>query len=205
MPQTLLLAELEMDEYSVDLESLSQLILSDLGATLRIFRAGERGGSRADELPYRMTNCIAELGLQACREALSAPYPGSLISVKVAALWGHSREIACRARRIAEEREEVNPESAYLVGLCHAIGELPSILKWEGKKRGAEDRRREGFTPVVDASLPVCVREYLGELQGLRSKGHWTDLVASAHRGLDGYSAICSSELDNPLMLQQAV
>ena len=33
---------------------------------------------------------------------------------------------------IAEDMPDVNPEEAYMVGLTHAIGLLPSVLGWDG-------------------------------------------------------------------------
>ncbi len=120
MQETLLLVELETQEFCVDLRTLSNIILSDLCATLQVLRlAGrERGGDEGR--PVRVEDCIADLGVQACMDAMSKHLmQRDLRLPAVTELWGHSSRIAEHARRLAEQTADVDPDQAYLVGLCH--------------------------------------------------------------------------------------
>lgn len=67
LPETLLQMELRLHEFSIDLHELSQLVLSDLGATLQIMRLAARESSAPDAHPARIEDCIS----------ISAPTPAS--------------------------------------------------------------------------------------------------------------------------------
>ncbi|MGA8939018.1 MAG: hypothetical protein WB439_07630 [Acidobacteriaceae bacterium] len=150
-----------------------------------------------------MTDCIAEMGLQACGQAIFASSASREVSAAVAELWAHSREIAGHVKCIAGEREGVSPESAYLVGLCHAIEELPSTAGWVWRDRRATNSVLAGLQFAAEWSLPACVQEYARERQGLRGEGLWTGIVKAAHQRCGESSASCSCEREiHPTLLQ---
>lgn len=205
MPQTLMLAELALGEFHVDLEALSGLILSDLGATLCVLRARERTGAVECEGFFRMTDCIAAMGLRACEEAMFESATPRVVPAAIAELCIHSRDIAGHAKSIAEEREGISPENAYLVGLCHAIEELPSTAGWVWRDHRVTNSALAGFQLATEWSLPACVQEYARERQGLSGEGLWTGIVRAAHRRCGESSARCSCEREIHPRLLQAV
>ncbi len=139
LPETLLQMELRLHDFSIDLHELSQLILSDVGATLQILRLAARECSSADGRPTRIEDCISHLGHEAClrvagrRTVLSEARHRGVIEV-----WAHSREVAQLCRKLAgADHGSIHPEEAYLVGLTHTLGALPAILGWQGPQTAA--------------------------------------------------------------------
>jgi HD-like signal output (HDOD) protein len=193
MRETLLLLELEAQEFCVDLGAFSQRVLSDLGATLQVLRLAGREFGRNEECPTRIEDCVAAMGVQACIDAMSAqliPLGGR--SNSIAALWCHSREIARQSKNIAEQMAEIDAGQAYLVGLCHSIGSLPAVLGWSGSKNPKLDSISVGIALAREWSLPVCVVDYLSDLQNGGGRSPWPEMVRAAHRCGDEYSCACA-------------
>lgn len=206
LQETLLLVELEAQEFCVDLTTLSQLVLNDLGATLQVLRRAGREYSSAEDQPSRVVDCIAALGVRACIDAMSAQVaPRWEPSQAIAELWSHSREIARHARQIAERTMDMDPDQAYLVGLCHSIGSLPAVLGWSGKKGARVDRFVTGLELATEWSLPRCVAGYFsGELRRGGSSS-WREIVRAAHRCAGQSSGACVSSEDHRPQLLRAV
>ncbi len=181
-PETLLLIDLEIQESSVDLRAVSQLVLNDLGATVQILRLAALEYGNAEGCPTRIEDCISDLGLDACMEAVSArTIARDFRHRAIAETWAHSREIAHYSKLIAEETPEVNPDEAYLVGLFHAIGLLPSVLGWDGSETSATDCSLTGFKLARKWSLPRFVVEYFNETQRSGYQALWPEIVQQAH------------------------
>lgn len=181
-PETLLLIDLEIQESSVDLRAVSQLVLNDLGATVQILRLAALEYGNAEGCPTRIEDCISDLGLAACMEAVSARTVAHDFRHRaIAETWAHSREIAHYSKLIAEETPEVNPDEAYLVGLFHAIGLLPSVLGWDGSETSATDYSLMGFKLARKWSLPRFVVEYFRESQMAGYQTLWPEIVQKAH------------------------
>jgi hypothetical protein len=184
MPETLLLMELGMHEFAVDLSEMSQLALSDLGATLQILRlAGwECGGGEAR--PVRMEDCISTLGLQACLKA--AARRTVLCDLRCRAVfetWAHAREIALLCKTLAEETNgSIRPEEAYLAGLCHVIGLLPEMLGWERGELAGKSWAELGLKLSEQWCLPACIAEFFAEMQQPRGGTRWSGLIRKAHQ-----------------------
>jgi HD-like signal output (HDOD) protein len=193
MPETLLLLELKLQEHCVDLREASQLVLSDLGATLQILCLAGREYGNADGRPTRIEDCISDLGLQACLEAISSEsrMPGSR-SQAVAETWVHSRAIADYARVAAEETADINPEEAYLVGLLHLIGTLPRLLCWERRESGIADAALIAFRLSRKWALPPCVMEFFCEMHLPGHATRWTAIMRSAHQRANRSPVECS-------------
>jgi len=206
MRETLLLVELETQEFCIDLRALSKLVLSDLGATLQVFRlAGcEYGGGEGR--PVRVEDCIADLGVQACIDAMSASLMAcDRRSAAVTQLWRHSREIAEHSKRLAEHTLDVDPEQAYLVGLCHSIGSLPSALGMDSKACQEFDCVRMGLELAREWSLPGCVVDYFSELGMCGERSAWRGIVQAAHRCAGEPTGECDSQGTVPPQLLLAV
>lgn len=183
MKETLLLMELETQGFCVDLGTLSKLVLSDLGATLQVLRLAGREYGDAEGRPVRVEDCIADLGVQACMDAMSARLmPHKVRSPAVAELWRHSREIALHAQHLAQHTLDVDPDQAYLIGLCHSIGSLPSVLELDGTTCHGFNRVRRGGELAREWSLPDCVVEYFTDQEKCAGISAWLGIVQEAHR-----------------------
>lgn len=181
LPETMLFLDLMIQEPCVNLREMSQLILADLGATLQVLRLAGREYGQAEGRPVRMEDCIVDLGLQECLDAiLRKTLPRDDSQHEIAELWAHAREIAHEARQIAEETADVNPEEAYLAGLLHVIGVLPPLLGW--RKTGVADGLLVGLMLSKRWCLPECVTEVFSEI---RPSGYATrvpGIVQQAHQ-----------------------
>jgi HD-like signal output (HDOD) protein len=205
-PETLLLIDLEMQESSVDLRVLSQLVLNDLGATLQVLRLAAHEYRNAEICPTRIEDYISDLGLDACMEAVSARTVARDFRHRaIVETWAHSREIAHCSMLIAGETQEVNPDEAYLVGLFHAIGLLPSVLGWDGCGASTTDYSQRGFKLARKWSLPRFVVEYFRETQMAGSRTLWPAIVEKAHWRAGGPSIPCTYRNDLHLQLLRVV
>lgn len=184
LPETLLQMELKLHEFSIDLHELSQLILSDAGATLQILRLAARECSATEGRPARIEDCISHLGLEAClraagrRTVLSEARHRGVIEV-----WAHSREVAQLCRKLAGAGDRwMHPEEAYLVGLTHTLGALPGILGWQGPESGAGNWLDKGSKLAEAWSLPACVQEFFAEVRRPDCNEGWPAIVRKAHQ-----------------------
>jgi hypothetical protein len=143
LPETLLLLDLEAQERSVDLKRVAELVLSDLGATLQILRLAGREHACAEFRPSRIEDCIVDLGVDVCLQALSAhtvPQArgptrdcrnlGALQGNRYACKANRRGIAGCRPWRSLSDR----PSS------CHRV---TSRRAWMGRKQA----RRIGFFP----------------------------------------------------------
>ena len=206
LPETLLRLDLEAQEPSVDLREFSLVVLSDLGATVQILRLSGLELNDAETRSARIEDCICDLGVAACLEAISAGtiardhrYDG------VVETWAHSREIAHYSKLVAEDTPDVNPDEAYLVGLLHAIGLLPQALGWYGSHRRLEDPALAGLQMARQWSLPQVAVEYFREVNLDQHSSPWPEIVHKAHRFASKSSILCPLERGVRPLLYRAV
>lgn len=196
LPETLLRLDLEAQERSVDLRAVSELVLSDLGATLQILRLAGTEYWDSEFRPTRIEDCISDLGVQACLEAVSAETVARDSSYKVVAeAWAHSRGIAYHSRQIAEEMQDVNPDEAYMAGLLHAIGLLPSVLGWPSGNLSASDLALAGLKLARKWSLPPFLIKFLGEMHEVQCTSQLPQIVRQAHLRSVRSSIHCPMEI----------
>jgi len=182
LPETLLMLHLEVQERSVDLRAVSELILSDLGATLQILLLAGREYSCAEFRPDRIEDCISDLGVRACMEAVSAhTVSRSCENSTITETWAHCREIAQISKQIAEDMQDVDPNQAYMAGLLHAIGLLPAVLGWAASKQGISDFALAGFKLAKKWSLAPFVVKFLSEMHEERCTTRLPEIVRKAH------------------------
>jgi hypothetical protein len=183
LPETLLLLDLQVQERLIDLRAVSELILSDLGATLQIFRLAGREHACTEFRPSRIEDCIADLGVHVCLEAVSAQtISRNAGDGAVAETWAHSREIAVLSKQIAEESQEIDPGEAYLSGLLHAIGLLPAVLGWAAGKHGVSDFSLAGFKLAKKWSLAPFLVKFLSEMNEEQYTTLLPEIVREAHQ-----------------------
>ena len=193
LPETLLRLDLEIQESSVDLGAVTQLVLNDLGATVQIFRlAGREYGQGR---PMRIEDCISVLGVSACMEAISVETIAHDYRYNaVTATWAHSQEIARCAKVVAEQIPDANPDEAYLVGLFHSIALLPPVLGWYGTQGKTIDLANAGFQIATKWALPRFAIEYFDETRQDQSASPWAEIVSKAHRFAHKSSIPCPLE-----------
>ena len=141
---TRLKLELLLQERSVDLKELAEIILADAGATLQVLRLIGEEYPGEEERPTRIEDCIVSLNRERWYEVVCAS--GTSHSAPLLAEWQHCRQIAECARELARCMDGFRPEEAYLVGLLSRLGKFPRLLGW----RSAGDLAR---TSVSDAHL----------------------------------------------------
>jgi HD-like signal output (HDOD) protein len=184
LPETVLLMDLLSSQFSVDLSELSRLILSDVGATLQILRFAGREFGDSPDCPLRIEDCICALGVQACLLEVSRHTAVSQIrQYGILEAWLHSREVAACCRvEAASLNENISPDEAYLVGLCHTLGTLPALLHWGWGERHEIGRDRTGLRLAERWKLPPSVQEYFLDMERRVPSGPWVRLVRSAHQ-----------------------
>ncbi len=154
---TRLQLELLLQERSVDLKELAEVILADAGATLQVLRLIGEEYPGEDERPTRIEDCIVSLNRERWYEVVCAS--GTSHSAPLLAEWQHCRRIAECARELAQCMEGFQPEQAYLVGLLCRLGKFPRLLGW----RPVGDLTRIG-TPDAhrgeDHAVSLMLAEY---------------------------------------------
>jgi hypothetical protein len=173
MSATVLGLEMLLHEPCIDLRMASELMLSDVGATIQILRLVGTEYESAAEHPCRMGDCIASLDAGKWFAAISArTFACDRKHSATAALWKHSRLIAQYAHLVAESIEGVSsPEEAYLVGLLHEIGEIPAVLGWSNG----------GALSAIEESLPLFVLAAMRSMNDPYSSSPWKIILSAAH------------------------
>jgi hypothetical protein len=177
MPATVLGLDMLLQEPSVDLRMATELILSDVGATLRILRLIGKEYDIAAERPNRISECIASLDVNAWFGAISAgTFVGDWEHSATTAVWKHCRLIAQYSQLVAESLDDVFPDDAYLVGLLHGIEAIPGALGWPYGGRG--DHEKE----VLRELLPLFVLDALQSMRDSTSSSVWRFILTAAHK-----------------------
>jgi HD-like signal output (HDOD) protein len=152
MSMTRLQLDLLLQESPIDLAAVSEVVLSDVGATLQILRlVGEEFASE-EERPTRMEDCIASLSLERCYQAVGAcsiPQNDSMLDE-----WHRLRRVAQCARELADLTRGVSPTEAYLVGLLAEVGKLPEMLGWGNPTRTPSEQVKVGVMLAEHWNLP---------------------------------------------------
>jgi hypothetical protein len=179
MSATVLGLEMLLYEPCIDLRKASELVLSDIGATIQTLRLIGRDYDFTTELPYRMGDCIASLDLGTWFCAMSArTFAFEAQHPAATAFWKHGRLIAQYAQLVAESLDRVSPEDAYLVGLLHEIGAIPKVLGWSDGVSGASD---PVALSALEGSLPMFVLAAIRSVNNRSLSSTWTFILNAAH------------------------
>lgn len=197
MAETLLRMEMILGGSSISLHEMSQAVLGDLGATLHVFcLAG--GESAVGHRPFRIEDCISNLGVEVCIDELSKRVspPRARREATIEA-WAHASSIASFCSYWVEMNlEKVSPVEAYLVGLFHELSALPALLGWDQVAWGASDAPATGLKIATHCALPACVTEYFSAKMSRGLASLWPGVVEMAHR-LAGTHSITGATKDN--------
>jgi hypothetical protein len=178
MSATVLGLEILLHEPCIDLRMASELVLSDVGATIQILRLIGREYEFATEHPCRMGDCLASLDAGSWFDAISArTFACDREHAATSALWNHSRLVAQYAQLVAESLEGISPEEAYLVGLLHEIGAIPKVLSWPND--GLD--RESASLLAMEGSLPLFVLSAIQSMNDSCSSSTWKIVLTAAH------------------------
>jgi hypothetical protein len=185
---TLLSMELVTCQHCVDLAQVSQLVLSDLGATLQILRRAGREAETGHDCLERVEDCISWLGLEGCLEAMfEFPITRSTHFATILTAWDRAREIAVVSKFVAEKFAlNVASEDAYLVGLANGIGKLPGILEWDWMSESSGNSDLTGLRMAEAWHLPHCIVDYFLDRLAGKTQTQWTMMVDCALELLEG-------------------
>lgn len=165
LPEVVVRINQLVDDPGSSAEDIGRAVSQDAGLTahlLRLANSAMFGMSRRVETVGRAVAVLGTrqvrdltLGIGAAR-AFSG-IPNDLVSM--ASFWHHSVLAAVAARRVAEHSRRGRPESAFVAGLLHDVGQLVLF-----NKRPRESR--EALLMTIDApgepDLHLCEREILG-------------------------------------------
>jgi hypothetical protein len=172
MQKTVLALEMLLHEPCIDLRMASELVLSDLGATLHVLRLVGREYEFADQPPARMGDCLAILDAETWFEAISArTFASGQENSAANALWSHSRLVAQYAQLVTESLEGTSPTNAYLVGLLHEIGSIPEVL----------GRSESTSLSSIEESLPLFVIGAIRNSHDPHLSSTWKFILSEAH------------------------
>lgn len=179
MAATVLGLEMLLYEPCVDLRKASDLVLRDVGATIQTLRLVGKECDFIWERPGRMGDCIASLDMGRWFSALSArTFACDSQHSAATAVWRHSSLIAQYAQLVAESLDLLFPEDAYLVGLLHDVGAIPTALGWPNGGVGTSD---PGASFAIEGSLPLFVLSALRNVKDSNSPSPWRFILATAH------------------------
>jgi hypothetical protein len=179
MSATVLGLDLLLHEPSIDFQMASELVLSDVGATVQILRLIGRESEFAVERPIRMGHCLASLDVTAWFGAISArTFTCDREHAAAAAMWKHSHLIAQYAQLVAESLAGISPEDAYLVGLLHEIEAVPAVLGW---RTSSPDASGADVSFTMERSLPLFVLAALRTVKDSYASSTWNFILTAAH------------------------
>ncbi|MGD0096769.1 MAG: HDOD domain-containing protein [Terracidiphilus sp.] len=179
MSATVLGLEILLQDSCINLQMATELILSDVGATIQVLRLVGREYEYAVERPSRMVDCISSLDVDSWFSAISArTFPCDRAHAATTAVWRHSRLVAQYAQLVAESLDDVFPEDAYLVGLLHGIGDIPAALGWPGCGRGGADA---SALSAMEGTLPLFVLAAMRSIHDSTALSGWRFILTAAH------------------------
>ncbi len=179
MSATVLGLDMLLQEPYIDLRMTSDLILSDVGATIQILRLIAKEYDIAEERPSRMVDCIASLDANAWFPAISGrTFSRDWKHSATTAVWMHCRRVAQYTQLVAESLDGISSEDAYMVGLLHGIGEIPAALGWP---HGGRDAKEQGALFAIEETLPIFVRVALNYTKDSSTSSVWKFILTTAH------------------------
>jgi HD-like signal output (HDOD) protein len=181
MISTRLQLELLLQESLIDLSAVSEVILSDAGATLQILRLIGEEYLEEEGRPTRIEDCIVSLNTDRWYQAVCAstiPH-----NSQVLAEWQHSRRVAQCARELARCVDGFSPEEAYVIGLLCELGKFPHLLGWNHTGASLHEHRALGVMLADYWHLPSFLLSAIREQQEPNEDtSRWTEILQMARQ-----------------------
>ena len=163
----------------LDLSSVVEVLHVDPCALLRILAGVAEEVPNTTEWPYRLQDCIAMLGRTGLVRALTPVASSWAQQSRLSAFAEHGVAIG-RAAQVAAQGLGVCPESAYLCGLLHEIGDLPAQLGWLGRDFKCAPCEAVDLL-AMQYHLPVTLRYDLLSLHASEAGALWPQIIMAAH------------------------
>ena len=178
MIATRLQLDLLLQGSHIELSAVSEVILSDPGATVQIFRLIAEEYSDKENRPTRMEDCIASLNFDRWYDVICA----SSIPLNSGVLeeWERLRQIAHCARKLARRMDGFSPDEAYLVGLLFEVGKLPCLLGWDITCKSLEEQRAISLMLADYWHLPAFVLAAIREQYDASASSEWSEMLRLA-------------------------
>ncbi len=184
---TRLQLELLFQESLIDLSAVTEVILSDAGATLQILRIIGEEYPQEEDRPTRLEDCIASLNMERCYDAVCAssiPHNSGIMEQ-----WQHFRRVAQWARELAKCIDGVSPEQAYLVGLLYEVGKLPRLLGWKDVADSSRECKALAVMLADYWHLPAYLLAAIREQQEAVTSSRWSEILQMAECAVDQVEA----------------
>jgi hypothetical protein len=167
---------------SINLSAVGEVILSDAGATLQMFRLiGEEYPDPADR-PTSIEGCIISLDADRWYDAVCAAGIAHNNGV-VLMEWQRLRRVARCAREIARGTYGFCPEQAYMVGLLHNLGSFPHLLGWKNGASSPVEQNALGIMLAEYWNLPAYLVDAIWEQQAAaENESQWAGILQLAHQ-----------------------
>jgi hypothetical protein len=179
MSATVLGLDLLLQEPYIDLRIVSELVLSDVGATIQVLRLIGSEYEFSGERPSRMDECLASLEVGAWFGVVSArTFACDQEHAAITAVWKHCRLVAQYAQLVAESLDGISSEEAYLVGLLHEVHAIPNILNSQNYTAEATDR---STLSAMEGALPQFVLAALDSVNDSSPSSTWRFILSAAH------------------------
>lgn len=175
MAATTLQLEFLLQESPVDLKAISEVILSDAGATLQILRLVGEEFTNEQERPSRIEDCLVSLSSDCWYEAIRQQ--GVLQNGRLMAECQRCRRIGEYARELSSYFEGISPDRAYIVGLLHRLGEFPYLLGWSSVSGSTGEHRALGLMLAEFWQLPDDLICAIREQQASSAPVIWGELL----------------------------
>jgi hypothetical protein len=159
LPATRLQMDLLLGQSVLDLDAILGVILGDVGATLQVWREDSRTRKSGERRTRRIEDCVIHLGRNGLRHATATTLStaGSQRNQAARELWTRAKLTAEFSRTIAGRVLKINPSDAYLAGLLHEVGRIPSALGWCSNEIDVNDVTAAGLAITRDWELPAFV------------------------------------------------
>lgn len=146
MADSVLLLQVLLSGPAVNLRSVAEVIRSDVGLTIQLLRLAALEQDERHPIEVSITRSVVHAGIDKLLtlvtdiELLTSHPKGRTALRECEQFWAHAKLTALMAEELAYKTMYDDPEEAYIAGLLFHIGELPSILGWEGQYVDAEPR-----------------------------------------------------------------
>jgi HD-like signal output (HDOD) protein len=166
MPDAVLLLRLLLSSHSADLYAITDVVRNDLGLTIQLFHlaATERHGRATNILD--IGNLIVLIGVEKLK-ALATQSRLNALPMRDAApcardqFWRQARRSARICEELAAEIATENREAAYVAGLTHQLGMLPSLLGWGVPAERPERSGEIGYHMAKSWQIPALLADVI--------------------------------------------
>lgn len=176
MPSTVVGLETLLQQTPVNLRSVTELVMRDVGAVIHVLRLAVKEYGWDPNRPTRIAQCIAGLDLRDLVAELSSHmFPFETQQGTLTAVWKQRCRVAQCAYLLAESKQDIHPDDAFLMGLLDDRGAIVTILGLRQAFPGSVDL----FHLLASEGLFPVVTPFAGSYSGGLSRT-WSEILDSA-------------------------